>query len=129
MQHSIVNYSSPLLYITSSGLIYLNSKLLPFNWNHVTQIGTWTQTLELETSQNHIGISTQGLLTEITPGLRTWWSSGSWYLMAERIQWETQWQMRSGETHPTESVGHLRSWEWLEDMGLSVFIGMGNFIG
>ena len=28
-----------------------------------------------------------------------------------------------------QSVGHLRKYEWHQDMGLSVFIGVGNFTG
>ena len=69
MQHSIVNYSPPAVCYISRIYLFYNSKFLPFNWNHITQIGTWTQALELEASQNpHWDFN---LLTEITLGLRT----------------------------------------------------------
>ena len=60
------------------------------------QIGTETHVLGLEPSKTLLvtwipmaGTQTQPKPT--VPGFRTWWSSGSWCLITQRIQWETKW--------------------------------------
>ena len=60
----------------SKNLIPLHVATRTGQWNHVPRIGT---TNPWPSNWDH------------RPGLGTQWSSGSWCLIAERIQWETKW--------------------------------------
>ena len=40
-----------------------------------------------------------------------------------------KWIYLERNTLHRQRVGHLRRWEWPQGMRLSVFIGLGNFIG
>ena len=60
----------------SKNLIPLHVATRTGQWNHIPRIGT---TNPWPSNWDH------------RPGLGTQWSSGSWCLIAERIQWETKW--------------------------------------
>ena len=65
------------------------------DWELNPRAGTWSQPktwLGLEPTQPGLkpGQNPPSYNWDHTPGFRTW-SSGSWCLIAERIQWETKW--------------------------------------